>query len=48
MPPGWAKVDKVVTPAFDKILAGEASAADVMKTAIPEANAILAEENKKG
>ena len=48
MPPGWAKVDKVVGPAWDKIMIGEASAADVMKATIPEANAILAEENKKG
>ena len=41
------KVDKVLGPAWDKIRAGEGTAADVLKSAVPEANAILAEEIKK-
>jgi multiple sugar transport system substrate-binding protein len=48
MPPGWPKVDKVLAPAFDKIRNGDATAIDAMKAAVPEANAILAEEAKKG
>jgi multiple sugar transport system substrate-binding protein len=47
MPPGYPKVDQVLTPAFDKIRAGEATAAEVMPDAVAEGNKILAEEAKK-
>ena len=48
MPPGYPKADKVLGPAFDKIRAGEATAEQAMKEVMAEANAILAEEAKKG
>lgn len=47
MPPGYPKATQVLNPAFDKILNGDATAEEAMKTAVPEANAILAEEAKK-
>jgi hypothetical protein len=47
MPPGYPKANQVLTPAFDKILNGDATAEEAMKAAVPEANAILAEESKK-
>jgi hypothetical protein len=42
--PGWPKADSIITPALDAVWIGDATAAQAMETAVPEANAILAEE----
>jgi multiple sugar transport system substrate-binding protein len=48
MPPGWAKVAAIITPAMDAVWVGDQTAEEAMTSAIPEANAILETEQQKG
>lgn len=41
MPPGYPEASQILTPALDKVWVGDATAADVLKTAVPEANKVL-------
>jgi ABC-type glycerol-3-phosphate transport system substrate-binding protein len=41
MPPGYPEANQIITPALDKVWVGDATAADVLKTAVPEANKVL-------
>jgi multiple sugar transport system substrate-binding protein len=41
LPPGYPEASQVITPALDKVWVGDSTAADAMKTAVPEANKIL-------
>jgi multiple sugar transport system substrate-binding protein len=43
-PPGYPKADAIITPALDAIWIGDKTAAEAMAEAVPEANAILKEE----
>jgi multiple sugar transport system substrate-binding protein len=43
-PPGYPKADAIITPALDAIWIGDMTAAEAMAEAVPEANAILQEE----
>lgn len=47
-PPGYNKADAIITPALQKVFVGDQTAAEAMAEAIPEANAILEAELKKG
>jgi multiple sugar transport system substrate-binding protein len=41
LPPGYPEANQIITPALDKVWVGDATAADALKTAVPEANKIL-------
>lgn len=43
MPPGWAEANQILTPAFDKIWVGDATAEQAMAEAVPKANQVLQE-----
>ncbi|GIV79812.1 MAG: ABC transporter substrate-binding protein [Litorilinea sp.] len=44
MPPGYPKVDAIITPALDAVWVGDMTAEEALTQAVPEANAILSEE----
>ncbi len=44
MPPGYSKVNAVLTPALDAIWIGDQTAAEALGQAVPEANTILEQE----
>ena len=46
--PGWPKASSIITPALDAVWIGDATAEEAMVAAVPEANAILADELSKG
>ncbi|HXW01619.1 MAG TPA: sugar ABC transporter substrate-binding protein [Anaerolineae bacterium] len=48
MPPGWNKATSVLYPALDSVFVGDQTAEEAMAAAVPEANAILEAEQKKG
>ena len=48
MPPGWNKAAAIVTPALDAVWVGDQTAEEALAAAVPEANAILEAEQKKG
>lgn len=41
LPPGYPEANQIITPALDKVWVGDATAAEVLKTAVPEANKVL-------
>ena len=46
MPPGYVQADSIITPAMDAIWVGDMTAEEAMKTAVPDANAILLAEQE--
>ena len=48
MPPGWSKADAIVTPALQSVWVGDQTAEEAMSAVVPEANAALEAEQKKG
>ncbi len=48
MPPGWNKASAIINPALDSVFVGDQTAEEAMAAAVPEANAILEAEQKKG
>lgn len=41
LPPGYPEASQLITPALDKVWVGDATAADALKTVVPEANKII-------
>lgn len=47
-PVGWPRADAIVTPALDRVWIGDATAAEAMAEAVPQANAVLQAEAERG
>ena len=41
LPPGYPEASQIITPALDKVWVGDATAAEALSTAVPEANKVL-------
>jgi multiple sugar transport system substrate-binding protein len=41
LPPGYPEASQIITPALDKVWVGDATAAEALGTAVPEANKVL-------
>ncbi len=48
MPPGWNKATAVLYPALDSVFIGDQTAEEALTAVVPEVNAILEAEQKKG
>jgi multiple sugar transport system substrate-binding protein len=47
-PVGWPRADAIVTPALDRVWIGDATAAEAMAEAVPQANQVLEAEAQRG